>query len=519
MRSLFVTVGLVVADIACAATSVFSANNPGVIEGLGRQLTFDLSTLTGEVRSARLELDFDYTVARELTLTLNSNGQILPLAQFPSVGGSSSLRGTYRFEDGAVTTWLQLEAAAGGGVIDSRVPARAFQSLGGEQCLNLLARFIEFDIDRMQPLRLDIDRFAAPGPGGGSIAAARLIVDTEAPDRIAYTGFDEPSAPIVRCLRPSLDLLVNGMVDQSRLSPIALIDFAGENLSWFVRQRVPLLDVGPILFASSDQEVYAGRFGGRSRMNFGVFDAASGTVTFSTGTGGRTISIEGDWLSVPYRTLPGDYDGDGITDVALAYLDGGSNRWIARIRFSNTGQTRDYTIDPRTFDPNSFTSGAIGWGAGQDSDRDGRDEIVGYAEFSAAAGMSYLQLVPDPNSTSITLFRTGSFGQRGDQLVLGKWQLASHNAMRVFRVNGFLRWQQFGSSTAFAWGDPGDLPMSVHVDSDLVNDIAVFRPSTGEVYAIASSNGAQVTIPALTAPAPLITPLGFLQGVTAPLEQ
>jgi hypothetical protein len=507
------------AGVAAAETFTVEAGNAGQIDGSGRVLEFDLSGVVGEIRRARLELDLDYSIARELTLTLDSNGQQLPLAQFATIGGTTSWRGTYRFEDEAITTWVQLEAAAGGRVVDAKVAARAFQTVVGETCFNLLTRFLEFDIDRSAPLHLVVDRFAAIPPGGGSIDAARLVVDTGIPDRIAASGFDEPGTPIERCQRPSNDLFLNGMIDRTRLSPITLIELGGVDLQWYVRQRVPLQDVGPLAFGGSQQQIYVGRFGGRTRMNLGVFDPASGTLTFTTGAGARTIQIAGDWLAQPYRLLPGDYDGDGVTDLALAYLDGDSNRWFARIRYSDTEVTRDYPIDPRIFDPALFTSAAIGWGAGQDTDRDGRDEIVGYAEIAPGLGMSYLQLIPSPSSGAITLLRTGTFGQRGDQLVLGKWQPDAYNAMRVFRVAGFLRWQQFGAATSFGWGDPGDVPLSIDVDADVVNDIAVFRPTTGEIYAVQSTNGEQITLPALTAPSGTIVPLGFVQGVTAPLEQ
>ncbi len=500
---------------ANAASVVVAASNAGDIAGSGRDLSFDLSGVGGVITRARLELDLNYSKARELSFTLvDSGGVSLPLVRFGGPSGSASLRGTYRFSDEAITTWLQVEAAANNGLLDANYPSRAFQPGPLGQCLNLIGRYLEFDIDRTQPLTLHIARLAAPQPGAGSISAARLVIETGLPDQISAAGFDEPATPIARCKRPSADLLGNGQVEGLE-SPIALIDFGAADRQWFIRQRSPAIDFGPVTLSQTGQAIYAGRFGGRSRWNFGFWDPATGALNFTTGAGLRNLSLEGDWINTDHIPIPGDYDGDGVTDLAMAFIPG--NRWLARIRYSATGVTRDYNVDPRDFS-SLFSSGNIGFGQGQDSDLDGRDEITMYAQFGGAAGtaMSYLQAVPNPNSNANELFATGSFGNLGDRLVLGRWSNSGFTAMRVRNGAAGLEWSLFGSGTPTLFGLTTDTPLSINIDNDAINDIAVYRRSERRIYAIRSSDGVAIDFLAGEALGVVSVPLGNLQGVTEP---
>jgi hypothetical protein len=501
-----------------AATVSIDAANPGAISGSGRDLSFDLSAVSGEIVSAELQLSINYSKASELRIGfVDGAGLTLPIAGFQSLSGNASLSGVYRFNDRAVATWAQAQAHAAGGPLSTAFPTRAFQFGPLGQCLNLIGRFLEFDSNRALPLTLQIQRQASVTPGSGSITAARLLIETNQRDMIQGTGFEEPSTPITLCKRPSADLLRNAQTETLE-SPIAIIDFGSTTRKWYVRQRNPLTEFDPIDYSQTGTAIYAGRFGGRSRMNFGFWDPVTGAVNFTTGSGNRAIELEGNWTTTDHVPIPGDYDGDGITDVAMAFIP--SDRWFARIRYSSTGMTRDYSVDPRNFGA-SFQSGNIGFGAGQDADRDGRDEITVYAQFGGALGtqMSYVQFIPDPASSQIAGFATGSFGNFGDRLVLGRWTNTGFTAMRVSTGASNLAWTLFGGASV-SFGLATDTPLSINVDGDDINDIAIYRRIERRIYAIRSSDGLPTDFP-VTAVGVLgivAIPLGNLQGVTAPPE-
>ena len=180
-----------------AARFNVDASNPGAIDGGGRDLSFNLSAIPGTIVSATLQLDINYSRARELNWSLvdNSGVVVLPLASMSGVSSAVTMNGRYRISDRAATTWAL--AAPASGNLPIAYPARAFQFGQGGTCTNLLARYLEFDIDRCQPLTLSISRLGSAS-GSGSISAARLIIDNSAPDELLVTGMEEPDhAPVL----------------------------------------------------------------------------------------------------------------------------------------------------------------------------------------------------------------------------------------------------------------------------------------------------------------------------------
>jgi hypothetical protein len=510
---------LLIASAAPAARLSVDATNPGAIDGSGRELVFNLSTVNAPIAAARLELDISYTRARELELSLvDASGSVqLTLADFAGLDPSIGLSGRYRIDDRAPYPWLYAAAAAS---VRSLAPVQAYQFGQAGLCVNLVGRYLEYDIDTALPLTLRIAR-AAGASGTGSITRARLVVDTNFDESIHASGFEEIETIVERCQRPSFDVVVNGGNESLSRSPLTLLDYAAGAPDWRIRQYDPPADFGPFAFGTgATTQPYPGRFGGRSRMNLGFWDASTGTLNFSTGTGARTLALPGDWNATQHVPIPGDYDGDGTTDLAIAFLGefGGQPRWIGRFLLSSEGSARDIPIDPRTVFPAQFDSPSIGFGSGQDGDGDGRDEVTIYARTSVG-GMGLVQ-VQLQRSGRIDYFSGPFWGIAGDRMVLGNWLGgASGNRfglMVVRKSAGVLEWYLHPNPTPVIWGFASDYPLSIDIDDDERNDIAVWRPSDQTLYAIRSSDGQQVSFAAFGAASDL--PLAWLLGTTAPPE-
>jgi hypothetical protein len=514
---------------ACAGAQTITATNPGPITGSGRDLVFDLSSVSGPIGAATLEIDVDYSRVRELDLRLVAvEGVVeLPLAAFGSVTGTSGLRGSYRFTDRAITTWWQAETQAAGGTLSTAYPARAFQrGHDGGQCLNHIGRFLEYDIDRAQPLLLRIARSPGGTPGQGTITAARLVIEPGRADAIFASGVEEPADTVTPCRRASLDLLPNGAAEDQPASPLGVLHYAAAGLTWTVRQRQPAGDFGPVVFGGATNQPYVGRFGGRSRTNFGFWDATTGSLNFTTGAGARSLALAGDWTTTEHVPIPGDYDGDGITDLAVAFLGvfGGQPRWYARVRYSSTDGLRDFLVDPRSASGAGFTSGQIAFGPAQDSNLDGVDEVTQFARFTTTSTVMRMVVWNiRPDLAQAEGFASGGWGEVGDTMVLGRWIDVPGPGNRLSQMvvrstPGGLDWYLFGNLTPTRWGLPDDQPLSINVDGDVRHDIAVFRPSNRRIYAIRSSDGVIVEFdafgPAAGVPG-FVYALGFLQGTLA----
>ncbi len=512
------------ASHASAARFVIEASNTGSITGAGRDLTFDLTPVTGEIKAAQLLLALDYSNARELSFRLVNNGGAvnLPISPTGSVLSSGkSMVGRYLVSDNAVTTWGL--TSDGLNTVPNYVPVVAYQNGLGGPCKNLLGRYLEFDVDRLLPVTLEIGRIAAVVPGSGAINAAQLIIDTEQTEDFLRTGMEEPATALVPCKPPALNVVLNGQNESMTRSNFVVINYSGANepANWYVRDFVNP-DIGPLALGTGRDMPYVGRFGGRSRLNLGFWQASTGSVNFTTGSGARTIFVPGDWANTPHRVMPGDYDGDGVTDAALAFF--ANSRWNARILYSRSGNLRDYLIDPRFLlfsPPIAFTSN-IGFGAGEDANRDGVDEINIYAEGSDG-GMRRIELYIA--GESVLNGFVNNWGRTNDVNVRGKWTPSTgpgnqFSLMVARQTATNYEWYLFGNNTPVVWGLPTDDPVSINLDGDEVNEYAVYRRSDLKLYYIESTTGAQRSLDPLGGHGSgFNVPLGRIQGVTAPLQQ
>ncbi|MCB1602415.1 MAG: hypothetical protein KDI66_20520, partial [Xanthomonadales bacterium] len=171
-----------------------------------------------------------------------------------------------------------------------------------------------------------------------------------------------------------------------------------------------------------------------------------------------------------------------------------------------------------------FSSANIGFGAGQDTDRNGVDEITLYAEATGGVMRQVQYVVEDQGLASALV--AAAWGELGDRMVLGRWtnnSAGNQLGLMVARPRGVeanIRWFLFPNSTPTQWGsEVTDQPMSFQLDGDVLNDIAVYRPGDRRVYVIDSSSGQTLTLEPLGATTGFNAALGAIQGTIAPLPQ
>jgi spore germination protein YaaH len=207
------------------------------------------------------------------------------------------------------------------------------------------------------------------------------------------------------------------------------------------------------------------------------------------------------------KSAPGDFDGDGSTDVAVFRPKGA--RWLVdRTREGGTdlaidfGQSDDVPV-PGDYDGDGRTDLAVyrpsygGWfvdtdgnggtdlqaivgGSGAvpvpgDYDGSGHDAFAVFDRSTAAWTIdSNHDGVPD--STVV-------FGKRGDIPVPGDYDGDGKTDLAVFRPST-ARWLIDTTHDGIAdlrvlFGKPGDIPVPSDYDADGVTDLAVFRPGSG----------------------------------------
>ncbi len=165
--------------------------------------------------------------------------------------------------------------------------------------------------------------------------------------------------------------------------------------------------------------------------------------------------------------VQGDYDGDGIADVAMyTPLTG-----VWQVRKSGTGET-------------TFTQFGSYGDIPVVGDYDG-DTINDLAVFRPSEGNWYVLRSSDGNFTGV------HWGTAGDRPVTGDFDGDGVNDLAVFRPSEgawYINRSSDGGFTAMRWGFGSDIPVSGDFDGDGVNDISVFRPSEGNWYIYRSSD-------------------------------
>ncbi|RUL84947.1 Ig-like domain-containing protein [Tautonia sociabilis] len=231
-----------------------------------------------------------------------------------------------------------------------------------------------------------------------------------------------------------------------------------------------------------------GDFDGDGRADAAVFrpssdrmPGASEWLILGSRTGPRSILFGGSGLDQP---APGDFDGDGVTDLAVfrpvSDLLPGAAEWF--ILPSSTGQGVRILFGG---------AGGLDVPAVGDFDGDGRDDIAVFRPNSdLIPGASQWFILPSgPNDVNYSQKLGGYsvlFGQAGvDQPVPLDYDGDGRDDVATFRPTTsewFIMRSSLPTASAglrVAFGVPGDLAAPADYDGDGIADLAAFRPSTG----------------------------------------
>jgi hypothetical protein len=255
-------------------------------------------------------------------------------------------------------------------------------------------------------------------------------------------------------------------------------------------------------------------FDGDSRTDFSSFNASNGLWTIERSNGNwlsnTSFGANGDQMR------PGDYDGDGKSDIAVTRVTNGSLYWFVLNsngnvfrgeQFGSAGDipvSADYDKDGRTdlavFRPSNgswyiqqTTLGfkGIQWGTNGDQpltgdfDADGKTDI---AVVRAVNGLKNWYILPSSQNS----FQGMQFGVATDKTVIGDFDGDFKTDFAVFRPsNGFwyIQNSRTNQMTSIQFGVAEDMPIPADYDADGKADIAIFRPSTNGWYGLKSTDG------------------------------
>jgi hypothetical protein len=214
---------------------------------------------------------------------------------------------------------------------------------------------------------------------------------------------------------------------------------------------------------------------------------------------------------------PGDFDGDGQTDLSVQrstdfgwYWRESSTSAIRIIQFGVTGDIlvpADYDGDTRT-DIGVFRPSSNTWYILQSATNTLRQEVWGQSgdvlvpqdyDGDGKTDVAVWRANPDPSQNYFFWRRSSDgmpasreWGQQGDIPVRGHFEGTAGADFVVFRPaenNWYILNNAGSSSRVVNLGATGDRRVPADYDGDGKTDVAVFRPSAGDWYILRSSTG------------------------------
>jgi hypothetical protein len=240
-----------------------------------------------------------------------------------------------------------------------------------------------------------------------------------------------------------------------------------------------------------DDRPVPGDYDGDQISDFAVWRPESGVWFILRSTSGYANFLAIAWGSGSVNDIPvpGDYDGDQKTDLAV--WRPGSGMWFIKTSSSN------------------FTSSmVVTWGSGAagdmpvpaDYDGDGKADI---AVWRPSSGQWFILRSHMNNSPAYPFVVAWGSGAVGDRPVVGDYDGDGAADLMVWRGPTGV-WYQLPSSAeysqssmgAMAWGlaSVGDQPVAGDYDGDGRTDLAVWRGPTGRWYVKTSPPGGDFNV-------------------------